>query len=295
MLEEGRQVAAGEVAVLVDRGGQHGAAVLAVPGRVVGAAAEERDAKRRAADDHAILPGRRPRLGRVAARARPASTCRCSIARCVSWMCWVSVARHRDGHVGQPGEPAPGARQRRLTAGRRPARSVDGPDHVRRVAAGADADQHVARPAERLHLPREDPVEAAVVGVGGQERGVGRQRDRRQPRPLEVLRQPADELGGHVLAVGGAAPVAAEQQLGPCAEGLDNQVSGRNNGITAGLGRSALGFSAVPEICLCRLATLSDCRHCSTSLTFSGAWTDTSGKSRRHATACRWSMNTPWP
>ena len=52
MLEERRQVAAGDVAVLVDRRRQHRPAVLAVPRRVVRAPAEERDAEWRPADDH---------------------------------------------------------------------------------------------------------------------------------------------------------------------------------------------------------------------------------------------------
>jgi hypothetical protein len=43
VLEEGRQVAAAEVAVLVDRGREHRAAVLAVPGGIVGTAPEEGD------------------------------------------------------------------------------------------------------------------------------------------------------------------------------------------------------------------------------------------------------------
>ncbi len=52
VLEELRQVAAVDVAVLVDRGREHRAAVAPHPGRVIGAAAEERDAKGSAGDDH---------------------------------------------------------------------------------------------------------------------------------------------------------------------------------------------------------------------------------------------------
>src|SRR6187402_2209813 len=52
VVEELRQVAAGDVAVLVYRGGEHRAAVTLEPRRVVGSPAEERDAKRRARDDH---------------------------------------------------------------------------------------------------------------------------------------------------------------------------------------------------------------------------------------------------
>ena len=54
VIEERRQLANADVAVLVDGRRQHGAAMLAIPVRVVGAAAEERDAERRAADDHLV-------------------------------------------------------------------------------------------------------------------------------------------------------------------------------------------------------------------------------------------------
>ena len=54
VLEERRQIAAGEVAILVDGGGQDGAAVLPIPARVVGAAAEEGDAEGGSADDHSL-------------------------------------------------------------------------------------------------------------------------------------------------------------------------------------------------------------------------------------------------
>src|SRR6185295_3951634 len=55
VVEELRQVADRDVAVLVDGRRQDGAAVLAVPGGVVRAAAEERDPERGAADDHRLL------------------------------------------------------------------------------------------------------------------------------------------------------------------------------------------------------------------------------------------------
>src|SRR5262245_26300845 len=53
MLEEGRQPAHADVTVLVDGHAEHGAAVFAVPGRIVGPASEEGDAEGCAADDHA--------------------------------------------------------------------------------------------------------------------------------------------------------------------------------------------------------------------------------------------------
>src|SRR3990170_4850638 len=52
VLEEWRQLAQADVAVLVDRGAEHGTAMLPEPGRVVGAATEEGDPERGAGDDH---------------------------------------------------------------------------------------------------------------------------------------------------------------------------------------------------------------------------------------------------
>src|SRR5580700_1559159 len=53
VLEKRRQPAHADVAIFVDRGADHRTAVLAKPRRIIGAAAEQRDAKRGAADDHA--------------------------------------------------------------------------------------------------------------------------------------------------------------------------------------------------------------------------------------------------
>ena len=84
MLEEGREVATVNVAVLVDRRGQHGAAVLGIPFGIVGAATEEGDPKRGSADDHA-LPSRPGTTAAAAKRSRSTSQqIRCSMARCAS-------------------------------------------------------------------------------------------------------------------------------------------------------------------------------------------------------------------
>ena len=48
--------------------------------------------------------------------------------------------------------------------------------------------------------------------------------DRGQPGAGEVHREAAGELGRHVLAIGRAAAVAAEQQLAALAEGLGDLI-----------------------------------------------------------------------
>src|SRR5947208_17143618 len=69
VLEERRQVAAGDVAILVDCRRDDAAAVLFGPRRIVGAAPDERDAKRCARDDHGGGSPRSLRFSRIAAIA----------------------------------------------------------------------------------------------------------------------------------------------------------------------------------------------------------------------------------
>src|SRR5947207_11975601 len=69
VLEERRQMAAGDVAILVDRRRDDAAAVLLGPRRIVGSTAEERNAKGRACDDHGGGSPRSLRFRRIAAIA----------------------------------------------------------------------------------------------------------------------------------------------------------------------------------------------------------------------------------
>jgi hypothetical protein len=57
VLEKGRQMPAGDVAVFVDRGRQHFAAVLGIPAGIIGPAAEKGDPKGSAGDDHWLSAG----------------------------------------------------------------------------------------------------------------------------------------------------------------------------------------------------------------------------------------------
>jgi hypothetical protein len=82
---------------------------------------------------------------------------------------------------------------------------------VRGVAAGADAERDVAGRSERFDLALEDPVVAVVVADRGQNRRVGGERDGRPAASLAHVA--ADELGGQVLSVGGAATVAEQSSL----------------------------------------------------------------------------------
>lgn len=55
VLKERRQPAAGDVARLVNRGGEHGAAMFTVPNWIICSAAEERNAKWSAGDNHKLV------------------------------------------------------------------------------------------------------------------------------------------------------------------------------------------------------------------------------------------------
>src|SRR5712691_9442084 len=63
-----RQIAAGDVAVLVDRGAQHCPTVLAIPSGIVGPASEKRNSERRSADDHGAASVQEPRWCQSAKR-----------------------------------------------------------------------------------------------------------------------------------------------------------------------------------------------------------------------------------
>lgn len=86
---------------------------------------------------------------------------------------------------------------------------LQGFEDVGAVAGGRKADDDVARPGQRLDLAGEHGVEAVVVADSREDGGVGGEGDGRQAAAL--LLEAADEFGGQVLAVGGAAAVAHEE------------------------------------------------------------------------------------
>lgn len=98
--------------------------------------------------------------------------------------------------------------------------NLQGRHDIRRVARGRHPDQQVARPPKGLDLPREHRLEAEIVAPRGDCGRVGREGDRRQGAPL--LLEPDRQFRGDVLAIGGAAPVPAEDELAP---GLEHRYS----------------------------------------------------------------------
>ena len=89
--------------------------------------------------------------------------------------------------------------------------SLDRGQHRRRLAAGAERQQHVARLAERADLARETVGAERLGGVGGRVGGVARQGDRGQLGPLAL--EAADELGRELRRQEAGDAGAAAQDL----------------------------------------------------------------------------------
>ena len=125
---------------------------------------------------------------RPAVEDRPRRTGSAATRMCTSWMRAVrscgtqmctSVSRSSLAHLA-----AVAAGQR--DHGHVPrVRGLDRGQHVGRVAAGADGQQHVARRAQRPHLLGEDGVEVVVVGDGGEDRAC---RSSARSRPARAVR-----------------------------------------------------------------------------------------------------------
>lgn len=150
------------------------------------------------------------------------------------------AAGYADDHLAQVGQLAPAFSGQDNGAQLALLRARHRSDHVQRPPTGADADQHIARTPQGFHLAGEHSREAEVVGVRGQERGVRRQRDGRQWRAHEVPTKDAHELGRDVLAVGGAAPVATQEDLAAGPQGSRHQLGGPGDLAWTGLRRTLL-------------------------------------------------------
>src|SRR5690606_31796303 len=87
-----------------------------------------------------------------------------------------------------------------------------GAQDVRAGAGGGQQDEDVAGPAVSLDLAGEHLLRAVVVDDRAQAGGLGAQRDRREG--ATVVEEAADQLGGEVLCLGGAAAVARGEQPG---------------------------------------------------------------------------------
>lgn len=102
-------------------------------------------------------------------------------------------------------------------------------EHIRRIAARADADGDVALLAVREDLPGEEFIVPVVVGDAGDGGDIGGQRDGRERRPFPLIA--ADEFRRDMRGVGGAAAVAEQQNFMSCAKGGDEELRDRGNAV----------------------------------------------------------------
>ena len=144
--------------------------------------------------------------------------------------CWIRAVSS-DGATS--GEVAERLHRRARSAGEADgdeaefARRLQRRENVGRASRGRHADEHVALAAEPAHLALEHLLEAVVVADGGERGGVGGKRKGRERRAVEA--EAADQLGGDVLRVGGAAAIAGEHDLAAGAQRAGNPVGDRND------------------------------------------------------------------
>ena len=153
------------------------------------------------------------------------------------------------------------------------ARCAQRRQNVRRTAGGRQRQQHVAAPAEALDLAREHLLEAVIVGDRGQRRGVGGQRDRGVAGPILLVA--ADDFGGDMLGVGGAAAIADDQEL------VGRSAAPRS--MTAAILRAAASSAAS---CVARSKAASDSSKCAADRIFRSPWLKTHRQDV--ATLCLW-------
>jgi len=95
----------------------------------------------------------------------------------------------------------------------------DGVKDVGRIAAGGDGNGDVAGAAEGFDLAGEDAAKAVVITDGGDGGDIGGERKCGESGAIEG--EAADEFGGDVLGVRGAAAIAEEQDLVAALESMD--------------------------------------------------------------------------
>src|SRR5207249_11771537 len=98
-------------------------------------------------------------------------------------------------------------------------------------------------------------MESVVVREGGDQRRISGQRNGRQPRAIHVLPERTDELGGHVLTIGRAAAVAAQENLPTSSEGFGHELRRPRNVFRARFEHASFRLDAPEEV----LTNLSPC------------------------------------
>jgi hypothetical protein len=118
-----------------------------------------------------------------------------------------------DGVVCQRQAPSAGVAEQRPAGHAEGPGGLERPHDVAGVAAAGEDDEQVSRPGQHLQLLGEDGLVGDVVGQAGHDRLVGREGLDPQAAPLGVLGDTEEEVVGEVDGVGGAAAIAADEDL----------------------------------------------------------------------------------
>ena len=117
-----------------------------------------------------------------------------------------------------------------------------GIEHVGRVAAGADGEQHVAAAAQGLHKAAEHELEAVIVGHASHVRGLGEGDGGQRGAVLAVA---AAKLLGKMLGIAEATAIAASQDFATILEAGGYQLGGFGYAIeVAAIGQKMVENSA---------------------------------------------------
>src|SRR5262249_36601226 len=120
------------------------------------------------------------------------------------------------------------------------------PGDILGVTAGRDREKHVPRLAESVDLLGEPLLVFVVVRDRCQRRGVGRERNRRETRPLPL--EAVEQLGGKMLSVRGGTAVSAGEDLPVCEQRLHHDADGVGDRLGQNLVRLELELGAVVEM-----------------------------------------------
>ena len=118
----------------------------------------------------------------------------------------------------------------------------NGFDDVGGIARSGNADQHVARTAQRAHLLAENMLETVVVADGGQRGSIGGQGDGGQLHAF--LFKTSGHFGGKMLRVGSRTAVAANQEPAVVHQARQQQFRRLRGRFDQHLGRLLFRFDA---------------------------------------------------
>jgi len=121
-----------------------------------------------------------------------------------------------------------------------------GRQHIGRVAAGAQRQQHIASASQGAHLFGKNHTEVVVVGDRRENGTVGRQGEGSEFGPLAFIA--ANKLGRKMLGIGCRTAVAAGQYFAAAGDAGQNRLHGGGNGFGQNLRGLVFQVGTVDEV-----------------------------------------------